>query len=285
MSRAIGAKSRLRPLPLLVLLLVSQLLCGFDPLRTTVAPVEKGNALMKQGKPKEALEQYDRAVKQQPDLAGVHYNRALALEKLGKLEPAREALLRSTQSNDPALKQKSFYNLGNVMYQLEQYEEAINAYQNALRINPKHEAAKWNLELALRRLEEKRKEDESKKRDPKQQNKQGQDDQQKQDQQKQDQQNQDQQKQDQQKQDQQKQDQQKQDQQKQDQQKQDQQKQDQQKQDQRKQDQARQPQPRPGASEQRMQQLLDSLDRNDRNLQRWRSRMIRRRQRPPQKDW
>jgi len=125
------------------------------------------------------------------------------------------------------------YNLGNALAQQGQYEAAIKAYDQMLRLQPYHADAQFNKKLVEELLKQQQEQ---------QQNQQDQN-QQKQDQQKQDQQKQDQQKQDQQKQDQQKQDQQKQDQQKQDQQKQDQQKQDQQKQDQQKQDQQKQDQP------------------------------------------
>jgi Ca-activated chloride channel family protein len=148
--------------------------------------------------------------------------RATSAYRAGDYDQAASVYKRLDQAD-------GYYNQGNALAHMGQYEQAIQAYDQALKRNPKHEDAIYNRQI-VDNLLKKQKQDQQKQDQQKQ-------DQQRQDQQKQDQQKQDQQTQDQQKQDQQTQDQQKQDQQKQDQQTQDQQKQDQQKQDQQKQDQ------------------------------------------------
>ncbi|MCB9557268.1 MAG: tetratricopeptide repeat protein [Deltaproteobacteria bacterium] len=276
-------------------------LSGFELLRSENSDVVRGNREMAAKKYEQALAAYEAAQKDLPQDDGVAYNRGVALYKLGRWDDAAKALSQASRSADDSLRQRAFYNLGNVQFQKKAYADAAASYQQALRLNPADAAAKWNLELALRELEkeEKKKKQDQQKQDQQKQDQQKQDqqkqDQQKQDQQKQDQQKQDQQKQDQQKQDQQKQDQQKQDQQKQDQQKQDQQKQGQQKQDQQKQDQQKQDQQKQGQQKQQqpqkalpqgLKQTLDALDRNDRDLQKRRLLMRHRGQRrPPRQDW
>ncbi|MBA2650335.1 MAG: tetratricopeptide repeat protein [Legionella sp.] len=127
--------------------------------------------------------------------------------------------------------ENGFYNYGNALARLKQYEQAIKAYDKALALNPKDEDALYNRKLVQELLQqEKQKKDKQKKN---QQNK----DQQNKDQQNQDQQNKDQQNKDQQNNGQQNKDQQNKDQQNKDQQNQDQQNKDQQNKDQQNKDQ------------------------------------------------
>jgi tetratricopeptide (TPR) repeat protein len=263
-----------RPI-LIVVLAIVPLLMGFDPFRKSNTNVEEGNAKLGAGKPKEALGYYDKAAKELPDEAGVHYNRGIALSKLSKLEEAKEALIKGTMASDPSLKAKSFYNLGNVQLKLKRYKDAIDAYRQGLRLDPRHRASKWNLELALRLLkkeqEKKKKDQDKKKKDQKQDKKDQQKQQNNKDQQKQD--NKDQQKQ------------QKQD--KKDQQKQ----QNPDKKEKKNQGPRQRPkpdrkeQPKPTPSQRKMNSVLDALDRNDRNLQRRRARILGGGGRRPAKDW
>ena len=123
----------MRPtLPLLALLLLAPLLVGFDPFRTSNGNVEQGNARLKEGKVKEALEAYNEAAKELPEEQGVQYNRGVALHKLGRFDEARQALLKATTSADRALKAKSFYNLGNAYLSLKKPKDAIGAYVRSL---------------------------------------------------------------------------------------------------------------------------------------------------------
>jgi Ca-activated chloride channel family protein len=132
------------------------------------------------------------------------------------------------------------YNRGNALAKAGKLDDAIEAYDSALALEPNMEDAIANKSL-VSQLKEQQQEQQEQNQDQQSQDQQNQD-QQNQDQQNQDQQNQDQQSQDQQSQDQQNQDQQSQDQQNQDQQSQDQQSQDQQNQDQQSQDQQSQDQ-------------------------------------------
>ncbi len=149
------------------LLLCLPVLYGFDPFSTSNGNVEQGNARLKAGKIKEALQLYDRAAKELPDEAGVHYNRGIALHRLGKYKKAREALLKGTAALDPGLKARAFYNLGNAHFKLKGYKDAVAAYMRALQLTPGHRPSKWNLELALRKIQEKKKKDKKNKKNKK----------------------------------------------------------------------------------------------------------------------
>ena len=162
--------------------------------------------------------------------------RAASTYRAGDYEHAAQ-LFKSLNQSD------AYYNEGNALAHMGQYEQAIKAYDKTLTQDPKHQDALFNrqlLEQLLKKEKEKQKNQDKQNQDKQSQDKQDQD---KQDQDKQDQDKQDQDKQDQDKQDQDKQDQDKQDQDKQDQDKQDQDKQDQDKQDQDKQNQKDQKKP------------------------------------------
>jgi len=131
--------------------------------------------------------------------------------------------------------EEGYYNQGNALAQLHQYEKAIKAYDNALKRNPNHKDAKYNRDLVEKLLNKQQQKQDKQQQDKQQQDKQQQDKQQ-QDKQQQDKQQQDKQQQDKQQQDKQQQDKQQQDKQQQDKQQQDKQKQDKQQQDKQQQD-------------------------------------------------
>jgi tetratricopeptide (TPR) repeat protein len=245
---------------ILLLLALTPLLCAFDPFRSSNSHVEQGNALLSAGKVKEALEQYQRAARELPDEPGVHYNLGIAHYRLGQLEQARQALLRATGVAEPELRAKAFYNLGNVHLDQKRWKDAVNAYRQGLQLRPHHRASKWNLELALRRLreEEKKQKKDQKKDQRKDQKKDQKDKKQSQDQKQQDQkQQQDQNR--------------------------EQKKQARNRPPDRNQDKQQGKRPQPPAE---MDQVLEALDRNDKNLQRRRARLLMGGDLPrPEKDW
>ena len=155
-------------------------------LASTDADVDASIEAYEQGDYEVAQERLDAAIARRGERSELHYNRGLISLAMDDAEAARAAFQQGTLSKDPQVQASSFYELGNLAMDREDWDDAIAQYIECLTVQPEHHNAKWNLELALQR---------------------------KQDQQEQDQQDQDQQEQDQQEQDQQEQDQQEQDQQ------------------------------------------------------------------------
>jgi len=122
------------------------------------------------------------------------YNTSAALYQQEKLEESGKRFAElANETDNPAERAKLLHNLGNVMLRGEQYQEAVKAYQQSLRLNPDDEDTRYNLAYALEKLREQQNKDQQnkdqqnkdqQKQDQQQdgQNKQGQQDQQKQEQ-------------------------------------------------------------------------------------------------------
>jgi Ca-activated chloride channel family protein len=115
-----------------------------------------GNEAFENQEYESALMAYHQAGEDSPELAEPHYNAANTHYRLEDYEQALqqiEAALVSEESGDQ-LDQYSFYNLGNTFFQGQQFDTAVEAYKEALRLNPDDLEAKQNLELALRQMQQ-----------------------------------------------------------------------------------------------------------------------------------
>jgi tetratricopeptide (TPR) repeat protein len=162
------AEGRIVSRPRLLLLVpLLPFLAAFDPLSSSNRDVDQGNERMKAGKAEEALGFYDKAVAKLPNDPGAHFDRGAALYALSRFEEAGQEFLRATEAKDGALKASAFYNLGNAFFKKDKFKEAVEAYKRALTFDPRDARAKWNLEIAFKRQkdEEKKKEDQDKNKD------------------------------------------------------------------------------------------------------------------------
>jgi Ca-activated chloride channel homolog len=125
----------------------------------------------------EALRLYRDAQLERPDMSELNFNVGGTLFKNGELETALREFEQAASAGSDGLKAAAHYNMGNVFYQEKQYQQAIDAYRQALELDSGDGDAKANMELALRQLEQQQQ----------QQQQQDQQDQQDQDQQQQDQ--------------------------------------------------------------------------------------------------
>ena len=89
-----------------------------------------GDALFRQGKYPEALEQY---------------------AETEKLLKADDKLHKEQLDNRLAA---TYHNIGNALYAQQQYDKAITAYQQALRLNPKDHDTRYNLVKAMQQLQQ-----------------------------------------------------------------------------------------------------------------------------------
>lgn len=131
----------------IVLLLLLGLLSGCG--REEALLNNQGNEAFARDSFGEALHAYSQAGQKAPDLAAPHYNAANTLYRVGSFEEALVQLQEALVSADTELTVKSFFNLGNLFFNAQEYPLAIEAYKEVLRATPNDVDAKYNLELAL----------------------------------------------------------------------------------------------------------------------------------------
>ena len=118
------------------------------------ASIREGNEAFEAGQYEQAQEAYSRALESMPDSPEVAYNSANTLYRQELFGEAGYGLDVSAETAEPNLSQYSSFNKGNSLYMSEEYEAAVEAYKQALRLDPTDREAKHNLELALLRIEE-----------------------------------------------------------------------------------------------------------------------------------
>lgn len=165
--------------------------------------VVEGNRLFKEENYHAALEKYEQALALEPSYQYAMYDKAVALVQLAtddnknadndprKAAAALFADVAKANTN-PELASRSYYNLGNLAFNDEQYDQAISMYKGSLRIDPDNRQCRQNLLMALQKKQEqeqnKQNQDQNKEKEDQQQQDQQQQQQQQQDQQQQDQQ-------------------------------------------------------------------------------------------------
>ncbi|WP_419785872.1 tetratricopeptide repeat protein [Pseudodesulfovibrio sp.] len=107
-----------------------------------------GIALRGQGKWREAIDNYARALEIAPDDEGLHYNMAMAWFDGGDLRQAAKCLENALKIN-PEFYRKSVpasMNIGAIFYDLRRMDEALPFFENALRLKPGHDLARKKVE-------------------------------------------------------------------------------------------------------------------------------------------
>src|SRR5262245_21622760 len=118
----------------------------------------KGNEAFNQQNYDAALSAYQQAQGESPELAEPHYNAANTYYRQEHYDQAQAEIEQALVKDKTGLTENSFYNLGNSLFQQKQYEGAVNAYQEALRLKPDDLEAKQNLELALKQMQQEQQE-------------------------------------------------------------------------------------------------------------------------------
>jgi len=122
---------------------------------------QEGNEAYVQQAYEEALASYQSAQIENPELVEPHYNAANTLYRAGDYAGALEELQTALALADGGdegkpqeIAQASFFNAGNSSYNTQELEAAVDAYRQALLLNPDDPDAKYNLELALQQQEQ-----------------------------------------------------------------------------------------------------------------------------------
>lgn len=146
--------------------LIFLLACSFHTASASIFDFKLWQADSKLNKEKysAAINDYLKIQAKDPNNQRLNYNLGIGLYRKGNYENAQFNFMQAAKSaKEPILKEKAFYNLGNSFFQQEDYKSAINAYEEALKIDPKDEDAEFNLELAKKKLQEKDQKDQENK--------------------------------------------------------------------------------------------------------------------------
>jgi Ca-activated chloride channel family protein len=129
----------------------------------------EGNSLYQQKNYPQALEKYVEAKDGKTYPHELSYNLANTLYREKKYPEALQELEKAISRENPSLNQQVYFNRGNAFFEMHKYPEAIESYKKALELSPGDKDAKYNLELALKKLQENPQEQ---KKDSKKQNEQ-----------------------------------------------------------------------------------------------------------------
>ena len=113
--------------------------------------ITQGNKLFRSGQFDKAEVAYRKAIEKNPRNPQAHYNLGNSLMAQKKDSAAVQSFQKSTELGTSKIrKAMAFHNMGVVCQQHKMYGEAIEAYKNSLRLNPKDDATRYNLELCKR---------------------------------------------------------------------------------------------------------------------------------------
>ena len=160
---------------ILFLLMILFSSVGFS--QTETSHFRKGNDLFNSGKYTDAEIEYRKGLAKKQDSWTGKFNLADALYKQNKYKEASvilDSLSKRTKNN----KQLSsvYHNMGNAQLKNKEYEQSVESFKKALKLDPKAEDSRYNLSYALQKLkqEKQQQQQQQQKQDKKQDQKQDQ---------------------------------------------------------------------------------------------------------------
>ncbi len=114
--------------------------------------VRKGNSEFEEGKFQEAEKEYRKALMEKPGYAKGTFNLGDAMYQQENYEESTklfsEIIERNTTKSEKAA---AYYNLGNTQMKENKFQESIDSFKNSLRLNPDETNTKYNLEYARKK--------------------------------------------------------------------------------------------------------------------------------------
>jgi len=113
-----------------------------------------------------AISEFDRQLQQQSDSAALNFDLGAAAYKSGDYDKALAAFSKAVTSPNPLLRAAAEYNLGNTLFQqgaateqedhrVQHWKDALQHYEEALKVNPQDKDAEYNRDVVRRLLEQK----------------------------------------------------------------------------------------------------------------------------------
>jgi len=113
-----------------------------------------GNKLFEKGSFADAEANYKKALDKKNNYPEAIFNLGDAIYKQPdrKEESVTQFELANKLLTDPKLKAQAFHNIGNAYVDAQKYDQAVKAYKEALKLNPKDNDTKYNLAFANEKL-------------------------------------------------------------------------------------------------------------------------------------
>lgn len=116
--------------------------------------LRSGDELYQKGAFTDAETAYRKALEEK-EKPTTSYNLGNTVYHQNRIPGAIQQFQKSIEAtHEPALKARSYYNLGNAHFQSKEYAESIKAYKESLKLQPEDEDAKKNLMLAMRQYQQ-----------------------------------------------------------------------------------------------------------------------------------
>ncbi len=115
---------------------------------------QKGEKDKATGTYEEALRFYRDAEIEKPESPELSYNLGNVMYQQEKYQDASEKYYKALGSDETGHQAWAWYNLGNTLYRSGKYPEAIQAYEKCLDLTPDDQDAKYNLELVRKKMKE-----------------------------------------------------------------------------------------------------------------------------------
>ena len=117
---------------------------------------------------KDSAERFSKQLRLRPESPELHFNLGSAAYQAGDLDQALVAFSKAVTSPDPTLHAKAEYNLGNTLFKrgtelkekepkIQEWKNALQHYDQALKVEPKNSDAKYNRDLVAKMIEEQEK--------------------------------------------------------------------------------------------------------------------------------
>jgi Ca-activated chloride channel homolog len=151
-----------------IIFFLSMFVCPLARAQSTEALIRRGNRFYSKQDYDQSLANYEKALKKSPDNADAHFNQGDAEYRKNDFEKAAASYDDVLQSKtDVNTRQNAYYNKGVAMIRQKKIEESIDAWKNALRLNPADSEARENLVRALLEKKKQEKQDQQNKKDQK----------------------------------------------------------------------------------------------------------------------
>lgn len=122
---------------------------------------KRAQEFLQKGEKNKATETLEKALKfyrdaeiEKPESPELSYNLGNVMYQQEKYQDGMERYFKALSSDEPGHQAWAYYNLGNAFYRSGKYPEAIQAYQKCLELTPEDEDAKYNLEFVRKKMTE-----------------------------------------------------------------------------------------------------------------------------------